>query len=128
MSTTIQGLFYHPDGDAQGFCELNDPNLQTLSVRVGQVEFSANADFLGYVEIETCKARRQEALEAAALVNAAPRLLEALQRLLVNPECPIARHIAGVAVEEAQAAKLLADAEVSREDLLAAWDAKNADW
>jgi hypothetical protein len=80
----IQGLAYNTS-DAMVACDLDDPGVRTLAVRVdmpeGMVECHMNVDRLGCCPPELGQKEFDLAVKAAKLFVAAPELLAALEEV-----------------------------------------------
>jgi|APSaa5957512535_1039671.scaffolds.fasta_scaffold293603_2 hypothetical protein len=82
------------DYDSMGFCDLDDPKVQTVGVNVKMtpdahpcdINFHINCDRLGMVDPKKGQEAFDKALKAARLFVAAPDLLAALETLLLSTE------------------------------------------
>ena len=78
------------DYDSMGFCDLDDPKVQTVGVNVkmpdGPVNFHMNMDRLGRGDPQEGQRAFDLNVQAARLFVAAPELLAALETLLLSTE------------------------------------------
>ena len=92
----VHGMFWFwsayggDDYDSMGFCDLDDPKVQTVGVNVkmpdGPVNFHMNMDRLGRVDPQDGQRVFDLNVQAARLFVAAPELLAALETLLLSTE------------------------------------------